>query len=593
MAKRVETTSLQFEVSINGERKVLKMIKDVRKERRTIIKQLETQSLTQEEYNQKIVELKKLDAILAGHRKKIRGVADETKKSGNAFSQFSNLAKKAFAPLLAFQGFGFLKDVVGKLFDTAAQLEQFEIKTQQVFGEARSQVRDFAEQNARDMGLTVREYENAAAAAGDLLVPIGFQQEEAAKTSSEIINLSGALSEWTGGQKDSKEVSEILTKALLGEREQLKSLGISINEADVKQRLAIKGQEKFTGNALKQAKAMATLKLITEKSTDAQKAYAKNTGNLVRQQARIAAFAKTIRDRFTTLLIPAFASAAEKVVGLFNSFDKLADPAAAATREFKDQKAKVEELEKGLTPLLDRYDELNGKTELSADEQDELGKIIAKVGEIVPSAITQFDEYGNALEINAGKARSFLDTQRAILKVRNKDAIKEQTKSLENLKEEYEALTNFLNNDTFAAYDGIIKKGGELFKRQVQGLNTTRKAQALSADETKRIFGNYYNQLETLQEKILGTQGILNELTAGELFPELSSPGPEDDPVIQYEKLKLAELKKLAAEGNDQAKAELERRRKLFADEAEKQKKEEEAAQKAIEDLRIAVMIGS
>ena len=62
---------------------------------------------------------------------------------------------------------------------------------------------------------------------------------------------------------------------MLGEREQLKSLGISITEADVKQRLLKMGMEDLTGVQLQQAKATATQQLIFEKSTDAQAAFEK------------------------------------------------------------------------------------------------------------------------------------------------------------------------------------------------------------------------------------------------------------------------------------------------------------------------------
>ena len=65
----------------------------------------------------------------------------------------------------------------------------------------------------------------------------------------------------------------ILTKAYLGERDALTSLGIKISEADVQARLAANGQDELTGAALEQAKAVATQQLIFEKSTDAQKAW--------------------------------------------------------------------------------------------------------------------------------------------------------------------------------------------------------------------------------------------------------------------------------------------------------------------------------
>lgn len=94
MAGRVETTRLQFEITINGERKVLKTLKEVRQERRTLIKQIETQTLTQDEYNKKIQEIAKLDSILGDHKNKIRGAGKELDAAGKSATGFGRLFQK-------------------------------------------------------------------------------------------------------------------------------------------------------------------------------------------------------------------------------------------------------------------------------------------------------------------------------------------------------------------------------------------------------------------------------------------------------------------------------------------------------------------
>ena len=102
---------------------------------------------------------------------------------------------------------------------------------------------------------------------------MGMSQAEAAKMSSEVIGLSGALSAWSGGQKSAADVAEILQGAMLGETDALKGLGISISAADIQQQLLINGTDKLTGSALEQAQALAVQQLIMAKSTDAQKAF--------------------------------------------------------------------------------------------------------------------------------------------------------------------------------------------------------------------------------------------------------------------------------------------------------------------------------
>jgi hypothetical protein len=103
---------------------------------------------------------------------------------------------------------------------------------------------------------------------------MGFTRAAAGDMSIEILNTANALSEWTGGQRSAAEVADIISKAILGEREALKGLGVSILEADVNARVAANGMVGLTGQAREQARAQATLEIITAKSADALTAYA-------------------------------------------------------------------------------------------------------------------------------------------------------------------------------------------------------------------------------------------------------------------------------------------------------------------------------
>lgn len=196
-------------------------------------------------------------------------------------------------------------------FKLARNLELMDAKTSRVFADQRADVESWADANAHAMGLTTREAAGLAASFADLLIPMGFSREAAADMSTEVVGLSGALAEWSGGQRTAAEVSQILAKAMLGERESLKELGISIMEADVQARIATKGQQALTGAAREQAEAIATQELIFEKSADAQAAYAEGSDSLARSQAETTAKLKEARDEIVTNLTPAMGSLAE------------------------------------------------------------------------------------------------------------------------------------------------------------------------------------------------------------------------------------------------------------------------------------------
>jgi chromosome segregation ATPase len=202
----------------------------------------------------------------------------------------------------------------------AAVLESVESRTKQVFGNSAADIEQWASDSASAMGMSELGVQNLANELGDLLIPLGVSREEAAKFTVETLEAANALSEWTGGQVSVEEASGALTKAMLGEREELKKLGISIKESDVSTRLLANGQADLEGNALQAAKAMATQELVLEKSADALAAYAEGGNDALRAQKDLASQSAQLKDDLSRILAPAL----NKIV------DGLGDAAAGA-----------------------------------------------------------------------------------------------------------------------------------------------------------------------------------------------------------------------------------------------------------------------
>lgn len=195
-------------------------------------------------------------------------------------------------------------DFAGEVINAGAALESMDAKAETVFGGQIDRVKKWADANAGAMGVTKTEAIAAGAAIADLLKPMGFTEEAATDQSLALLDLSAALSAWSGGAKSAAEVSEILAKAMLGEREQLKTLGISITEAEVKTRLLRDGNDKLTGAQLQQAKATATQQLIMEKSTDAQKAWADGSMDAAKAANELKAQMAQLKEDIQRGLLP-------------------------------------------------------------------------------------------------------------------------------------------------------------------------------------------------------------------------------------------------------------------------------------------------
>lgn len=212
--------------------------------------------------------------------------------------------------------------------DMSRRIEDLDRKAKIVFEDQLDDVKRWAEANRRAFGMSAREVTGLAANMSDLLKPMGFTAKQAVAMSKKMLDLAGALSKWSGGTKTAAEVSDILTKALLGEREELKSLGISISAAEVQARLLAKGQKDLTGTALQQAEALATQELIWEKSTDAQKAWAEGGRAAAEAQGTLSSSIETLKEKLAVLLTPAIQSATTMlgkfVDGGVGKFDELA-----------------------------------------------------------------------------------------------------------------------------------------------------------------------------------------------------------------------------------------------------------------------------
>lgn len=96
--------------------------------------------------------------------------------------------------------------------------------------------------------------------------------------------------------------------------------------------------------------------------------------------------------------------------------------------------------------LIKEYDDLKGKSSLNSDEQDRLKRVISELSKQMPSAITSFDEYGNALDVNSGKVKRFLTDQSKLNKLQAKVNLSKLEGGLVALQKEQSRL-NSLNKD--------------------------------------------------------------------------------------------------------------------------------------------------
>ena len=195
----------------------------------------------------------------------------------------------------------------------ASKLELIQNKTKIVFGDQLGLIQDWSQKTAQSFGLTAVNLEGMGAGFADLLIPMGFARDEAAQMTMKVVGLAGAMSEWSAGTRTVEDTTRILARAMLGEREMLKDLGVDIRELDITQRLASKGQEELTGNFLKQARAVATMEMIFERSKDAQAGFANGAESLTRKLREMAARFQEMVQSIQIQLTPSFLELADTI----------------------------------------------------------------------------------------------------------------------------------------------------------------------------------------------------------------------------------------------------------------------------------------
>lgn len=208
------------------------------------------------------------------------------------------------------------------------------------------------------------------------------------------------------------------------------------------------------------------------------------------------------------------------------------------TKTFEDQASNVISLNNKLIPLADEYDNLKSKTELSKDEQDRLKTVIGQIAQITPTAITAFDEYGNALDISSDKARDFIETQKALLSFNNKEAIEENTDALVDYQRKIKQIQASLNQrdedgDLFKLktfFDAETKRTTEfrikLTAKEIQikqaKLAELQKLEAGALESIDQLSGDYLDKYKQREEEktIVTKEEIKKRIPKGVISPE-------------------------------------------------------------------------
>lgn len=187
----------------------------------------------------------------------------------------------------------------------ASDAEETEAKFATVFESIGGEADKAAKDLARGFGLSSVAAKQLLGDTGDLLTGFGFTESMALDLSKKVQGLAVDLASFTNFSGGAEGASQALTKALLGERESVKSLGISILEEDVKAKIAsLAAAGELRGETERQQKAYATLQIALEQSGKAQGDYARTSGSLANRTRKLKGQIQDVGVAFGKFLLP-------------------------------------------------------------------------------------------------------------------------------------------------------------------------------------------------------------------------------------------------------------------------------------------------
>ena len=129
-----------------------------------------------------------------------------------------------------------IADVTMQMANLALEAQESAAAFEITFGSAAKETTRFVNEMAHAFGMTRAEMQQQMAVTGSIIQGMGFTSQAAAGMSEEILSLSGDLAAFMNIQEGAVIPAQAITKALTGEREMLKSMGIVLRQVEVDQK---------------------------------------------------------------------------------------------------------------------------------------------------------------------------------------------------------------------------------------------------------------------------------------------------------------------------------------------------------------------
>ena len=164
-----------------------------------------------------------------------------------------------------------------------------------------------------------------------------------------------------------------------------------------------------------------------------------------------------------------------------------------------------------ISRMADEYDFLSAKINRTAEENDKLKAVVSELASIIPSAVSKFDEYGNALDINIEKIREFNEERKKALQIGVTDQIEEAKKRLADIDKQIEKEQAIFQEGVYYRNKTTTIGGQLVVLQELEKVSYTENQISTAAKNANKLYAERDELVKSIAngEKIL--QGITTE----------------------------------------------------------------------------------
>lgn len=230
---------------------------------------------------------------------KLTGQMNNVEKAANGI----NKAFRGLQILGLSVGVGALGKFAADSIKAASNIEESMNKIRVVFGEASTQITDFAQNSAQALGQSRLQALEAAGGFGNMFRTIGLTSDAAAGMSIKMVQLASDMASFQN--EDPSDMLIRLRAGLAGEAEPLRRFGVLLSEAAVKAQAVQDGIAKAGAELTEAQKVQARYNLILAQTVLQQGDFVRTSDGLANSQRILSASIENTQANIGRALIPA------------------------------------------------------------------------------------------------------------------------------------------------------------------------------------------------------------------------------------------------------------------------------------------------